>query len=76
MGGTSAVGLKARAVLKPAAIREEGSLRPPMLSLMLTLPITARQQRLTSFIVETATVGHKTTLAAASLPTPPFSTSP
>jgi hypothetical protein len=43
-----------------------------MFSPMQTLPITARQQRLTSFIAETATAGHKTTLAAASLPTLTF----
>jgi len=39
---------------------------------MLTLPITARQQSLTSFIVETATVGQKISSMAASLLIPPF----
>ena len=59
MEGTSAVDKEARAVLKQsAATRGEGSLRPRMFSLMQTLPITARQQRLTSFIAETATAGH------------------
>jgi hypothetical protein len=43
-----------------------------MLSLMLTLPITARQQSLSSFIVETATVGQKTSSMVASLLIPPF----
>jgi len=72
MGGTSGADKQGQAVLKPAAIREEGSRLPRMSCLMLTLPITARQQSPTSFIVGTATAALKTSLTAASSLIPPF----
>ena len=70
------MGLQGQAALKLAAIREQGVRPPRMLYLMLTLPITGRRQSLISFIVETATAGHKTSSTAASLLTPPFLTIP
>jgi len=76
MGGISVAGAQGRAVLKSAAILEQASHPHRMLCLMLTRPITARQQSLTSFIVGTATAAHRTSSMAASLPTRPFSTNP
>ena len=62
--------------MKPAAIREQGGRPPPMDCLTQTPAITVRRQSLTSFIVETATAAHKTSLTAASLLIPPFLTIP
>jgi len=69
---SSVADVQGQAVLKPAAIREQGGRLLRMDCLTSPPAITVQRQSLTSFIVETATAGQKTSSMVASLLTPPF----